>query len=55
VDYELTRRVLAALHEHAVSYKLFGAVALNLHGLARATEDRGEAEALMRRFKFGAE
>jgi len=39
MDYELTRRVLAALHEHAVAYKVFGAVALNLHGLARATED----------------
>jgi hypothetical protein len=39
MDYELTRRVLAALHDHRVAYKVFGAVALNLHGLARATED----------------
>lgn len=39
MDYDLTRRVLAALNEHAVAYKVFGAVALNLHGLARATED----------------
>jgi predicted nucleotidyltransferase len=39
MDYDLTRRVLAALHQHGVVYKVFGAVALNLHGLARATED----------------
>jgi len=39
MDYELTRRVLEALHQHGVAYKVFGAVALNLHGLARATED----------------
>lgn len=39
MDYDLTRRVLEALHRHGVAYKVFGAVALNLHGLARATED----------------
>lgn len=39
MDYDLTRRVLEALHQHKVAYKVFGAVALNLHGLARATED----------------
>lgn len=39
MDYDVTRRVLAALNEHAVAYKVFGAVALNLHGLARATQD----------------
>ncbi len=39
MDYHLTRRVLEALHRHGVAYKVFGAVALNLHGLARATED----------------
>ena len=39
MDYDLTRRVLDALHRHGVVYKVFGAVALNLHGLARATED----------------
>ncbi|MFN0249603.1 MAG: nucleotidyl transferase AbiEii/AbiGii toxin family protein [Kofleriaceae bacterium] len=39
MDYDLTRRVLEALHQHGVAYKVFGAVALNLHGLARATED----------------
>jgi len=39
MDYDLTKRVLEALHRHGVAYKVFGAVALNLHGLARATED----------------
>lgn len=39
MDYELTKRVLAALHAHGVAYKVFGGVALNLHGLSRATED----------------
>ena len=39
MDYDLTRRVLAALNAQGVAYKVFGAVALNLHGLARATQD----------------
>ena len=39
MDYEATRRVLAALERHGVRYVVVGAVALNLHGLARATED----------------
>jgi len=39
MDYDLTRKVLAALEREGVRYKIFGAVALNLHGLARATED----------------
>jgi len=39
MDYDVTKRVLAALHAHGVAYKVFGAVALNLHGLARATQD----------------
>ena len=43
MDYELTRKVLAALHAHGVAYKIFGAVALNLHGLARATEKMEKA------------
>ncbi len=34
-----TREVLAALEEYSVEYVVFGAVALNLLGLARATED----------------
>jgi hypothetical protein len=33
------RKVFRALHEHAVDYAVFGAVALGLHGLARATGD----------------
>jgi hypothetical protein len=39
VDYDATRSVLAALERHGVRYAVFGAVALNLHGLARFTED----------------
>lgn len=38
MDYDLTKQVLDALHRFKVAYKVFGAVALNLHGLARATE-----------------
>jgi len=39
MDYDLTKKVLAALEREGVSYAVFGAVALNLHGLPRATED----------------
>jgi len=39
VDYETTKKVLAALEREGVRYTVFGGVALNLHGLARATED----------------
>src|SRR3990172_10229409 len=39
MDYEVIKRVLAALESRDVKYVIFGAVALNLHGLARATED----------------
>lgn len=39
MDYELTQKVLTALEHEGVRYKIFGGVALNLHGLARATED----------------
>ncbi len=39
MDYDTTRDVLAALEREGVRYKICGAVALNLHGLARATED----------------
>ena len=39
MDYDSTRKVLAALEREGVRYTIFGAVALNLHGLARATED----------------
>jgi hypothetical protein len=39
VDFETIRDVLAAFEREGVVYALFGAVALNLHGLARATQD----------------
>ena len=39
MDYEVIKRVLAALESRGVKYVIFRAVALNLHGLARATED----------------
>jgi hypothetical protein len=39
MDYDLTRAVLAALEREGVKYVVFGAVALALHGLPRATED----------------
>lgn len=39
MDYDATRAVLTALERHGVRYAVFGAVALNLHGLARFTED----------------
>lgn len=39
MDFDILKRVLAALESRGVKYAIFGAVALNLHGLARATED----------------
>ena len=39
MDYEKTREVLSAFERERVDYVIFGAVALNLQGLARATED----------------
>lgn len=39
MDYELTKRVLAEFERHRVDYVVVGAVAVNLQGLARATED----------------
>lgn len=39
MDIVLIERVLAALEDHHVDYIVFGAVALALHGLPRATED----------------
>jgi hypothetical protein len=39
VEYEIVLRVLAALERKGVGYAVFGAAALNLHGLARFTED----------------
>jgi hypothetical protein len=39
VDYESTKQVLTALEREGVRYVVFGAAAMNLHGLARFTED----------------
>ena len=39
MDYDITRRVLGALERTGVRYVVIGGVALNLHGLARTTED----------------
>lgn len=39
MDYLAARQVLAQLEHHGVRYAVFGAGAMNLHGLARFTED----------------
>lgn len=39
MDFELTRQILAALEREHARYVVFGAVALAIHGLPRATED----------------
>ena len=39
MNFEKTREILAAFEREGVVYAIFGAVALNLHGLARATQD----------------
>lgn len=39
MDVDLTTKVLAALEREQVRYVVFGAVALAVHGLPRATED----------------
>ena len=39
MDYGKTKEVLTALEREGVRYAVFGAVALNFHGLARFTED----------------
>ena len=39
LDEARLREVFRALHDHGVDYAVFGAVALGLHGLARATGD----------------
>lgn len=39
MDYDVLRRLFAALEARGVVYAIFGAVALTLHGLVRATED----------------
>jgi len=39
MDFDVLKRVLAALETRGVRYAIFGAVARNIHGLARSTED----------------
>ncbi|OFW12121.1 MAG: hypothetical protein A3H96_03770 [Acidobacteria bacterium RIFCSPLOWO2_02_FULL_67_36] len=39
MDFERLQAVLRALEAHGVRYAIVGAVALNVHGLARFTED----------------
>lgn len=39
MNFERTKEVLAALETFGVEYVVFGGVAMNLQGLARATED----------------
>ena len=39
MDFDACQRVLAAFERQGVRYAIFGAAALNLHGLARFTED----------------
>lgn len=39
MDYEAVLRVLAAFEREGLTYAIFGAAALNMHGLARFTED----------------
>lgn len=39
MDMEIAMKVLAALEREGVRYIVFGAIAINLLGLARATED----------------
>ena len=39
MDFDRLQALLAAFEREGVSYAIFGAIALNLHGLARFTED----------------
>lgn len=39
MDFDPARRVLEALEREGVRYAIVGGVALNIHGLARATQD----------------
>ena len=39
MDEQRLIAVLTALENHSVRYVVFGGIALNLHGLVRATED----------------
>lgn len=39
MDFEVIKRLFAALEREHVRYVIFGAIALNLHGVARSSED----------------
>lgn len=39
MDFEVVKRLIAALEREQVRYAIFGAVAMSLHGIARFTED----------------
>jgi hypothetical protein len=39
LNYEASRKIMAAFEEEGVRYLVFGGVAMNLHGLPRFTED----------------
>ncbi len=39
VDFDILKRVIAALEARGVEYAIFGAIAMNLQGLIRTTED----------------
>lgn len=39
MDYDHLQRLLQALQQYEVQYAIFGGAALNLHGIARFTED----------------
>lgn len=39
MDFDVLKRVIAALEARSVEYAIFGAVALSLHGIVRATQD----------------
>ena len=39
MDFEVLKRLIAALNARRVDYAVFGAIAMTLHGLVRATED----------------
>ena len=39
MDFDVLQSLLAALEHERVRYAIFGGIALNLHGLARFTED----------------
>ena len=39
MDFEVLKRLIAALEARGVEYAIFGAIAMTLHGLVRTTED----------------